>query len=182
MLHQISWTVFLTLTVLFLFIYYGFIVILYYRADLLYFLEKFSDRQLSAAKNGQRIPEPVFDIIGAVASEAPCEGPEDQLQFGPDEEDEIPAAIDELQAIPNSHLVGEFSAMIGEVKTLIRVIIESSETKENFEMLFCLILHKYPDLAGTSYQTQVNDFLIDESGDRFEFELTKAELDEYWTN
>jgi hypothetical protein len=43
----------------------------------------------------------------------------------------------------DTRLIGEFSEMVSEVKTLIRVINESSESKENFEMLFRLIIQKY---------------------------------------
>ena len=82
----------------------------------------------------------------------------------------------------DTHLLGEFSEMISEVKTLIRVINESSESKENFEMLFRLIVQKYETLAGTAYEEQVNDYLINEGADQFPFSLTLIELQSFWTN
>jgi hypothetical protein len=71
--------------------------------------------------------------------------------------------------------------MVSEVKTLIRVINESSETKENFEMLFRLIIEKYPAICGTPYQQQINDFLMEEGAPEFPFSLNETDLVNYWT-
>lgn len=72
--------------------------------------------------------------------------------------------------------------MVSEAKTLIRVINESSESKENFEMLFRLIVQKYAVLRGTPFQQQINDFLMAEGAPKFPFSLSEADLDSYWTD
>jgi len=72
--------------------------------------------------------------------------------------------------------------MVSEVKTLNRVINESSESKENFEMLFRLIVQKYPALRGTPYQQQINNFLMAEGAPEFPFSLSETDLENYWMN
>jgi len=111
---------------------------------------------------------------------------QEELSFGPtDNPDEL--SVQEpakSQAPPGSdgRLIVDFSEMVSEVKTLVRVINESSESKENFEMLFRLVVQKYPSLNGTAYEQQINDFLIAESLSQFPFPLNAEELKNYWLN
>lgn len=110
----------------------------------------------------------------------------EELSFGPadipDEELIQEPAKSQVIAGADSRLIGDFSEMVSEVKTLIRVINESSESKENFEMLFRLIVQKYPSLKNTAYEQQINDFLIAEGAPQFPFPLNTEDLKNYWLN
>jgi len=43
-------------------------------------------------------------------------------------------------------------------------------------MLFRLVVQKYPELSGTIFQDQVNDFLLSEGAPQFPFDLSLAEI------
>jgi hypothetical protein len=185
MLHQISWQTYVLSIILLLVLYYGYIGIFFYWTEIRAFCFRFSGTQPPLEVNGNSlIPVPEYEIMGQAKPDESPSGNENDLEFGPSDPDE-PLA-DEPQQTANlpgtdSRLISQFSEMISEVKTLIRVINESGETRENFEMLFKLIVQKYTELKGTPYQQQVTEFLMEESEGQFPFEITSAELQAYWT-
>lgn len=186
MLHQITWFTYVTTILFIAAVYYTYVGLSFYRAELRSLLFRLTGRQPAALQlSGSDLPLPDQSLAGAIKPEYTEFVAQEDLSFGPPDEVEEQPAARHLQvvsaAIPPTHLLGDFSEMISETKTLIRVINESSETKENFEMLFRLIVQKYPALAGTPYETQVNDYLISEGADQFPFPLTLAELESYWT-
>lgn len=157
--------------------YYGYVGINYYRLELQVLLFRFTGKNQAAVKTtGGDVALPAHEVAGAVKGDAIEYVGQSELHFGPpDEESTLPQTAD-------IHLLGEFSEMISEVKTLIRVINESSESKENFEMLFRLVIQKYHTLTGTPYETQVNDYLLNEGAGQFPFSLDLNELQNYWRN
>lgn len=186
MLHQISWFTYVTTILFIAAAYYAYVGLSFYRAELRNLLFRLTGRQPAAIQlSGSDLPLPAQNIAGAIKPEYTEFVAQEELSFGPPDEPEEQYAARHLQVVstsaPATHLLGEFSEMISETKTLIRVINESSETKENFGMLFRLIVQKYPALTGTTYETQVNDYLISEGADQFPFPLTLAELESYWS-
>lgn len=177
MLHQISWFNYAAAIAVLAIFYYGYVGLTYFRLELQAGLFRITGKRpaLSTLSGGD-IAIPAFEVAGAIkADDIEYVAPE-ELSFGPAEE------TDTAPSQPDIHLLGEFSEMISEVKTLIRVINESSESKENFEMLFRLVVQKYHSLAGTPYEAQVNDYLLNESADQFPFSLELNELQTYWRN
>lgn len=187
MLHQISWSTYAVSILLAITLYYLYVGLTFYRAEIQALIYRLLGKQPALKSSGKGdLQFSDYAIIGqAQPDDVTFVAPED-LSFGP------PESPDEWQtettassinpATPASRLVGDFSEMISEVKTLIRVINESSENKENFEMLFRLIVQKYPSLTGTAYQQQINDFLLDEGAAQFPFALSATDLENYWIN
>jgi hypothetical protein len=186
MLHQISWSTYTVTLISLVVLYYGYVGLAYFRPEIRSALKRLTggqpadvptthgDLQLADASV---MGKAQYDEVGFVS--------QDELLFGPadtDEPDEQPAGRINSSEAPNARLISSFSEMISEVKTLNRVINESSESKENFEMLFRLIVQKYPELTGTPFQEQVNDFLLSEGAPQFPFELSLAEIESYWIN
>lgn len=186
MLHQISWHAYIISTVLFLAVYYSFVVLAYYRADLHFFFLRLTGKQpaLKAGSEGL-IPAPEYDIMGAARPDSGTYAGENELEFAPAEipdDESDPLTATELLPPAGSKPALEFSDMAGEIKTLIRVINESGESQENFGMLFKLIIQKYPDLAGTDYRARINEYVLTESEGQFPFSLSLPELESYWSN
>ena len=184
MLHQISWFTYAVSILSLVIIYYAYVGLTFYRAEIQAIFYRLTGRQPALETSGKgdlQIPD--YDIMGKAQ---PDDVRADELSFGPadipdeQESDQTTKAI--IPAGTDSRLIGDFSEMVSEAKTLIRVINESSESKENFEMLFRLIIQKYPALAGTAYQQQINDFLLSEVAPQFPFSLTANDLKNYWTN
>jgi len=183
MLHQISWFTYTVTLIALVVFYYLYVGLTFYRTELQSSIYKFSGKQPAlkvAATSDLQIPD--YDIMGKAQAEDIDFVSAEELSFAPaDAADEVITAA----AVPvgtNNRLIGTFSEMVSEVKTLIRVINESSESKENFEMLFRLIIQKYPSLTGTPYQQQINDFLLEEGASEFPFPINEADLNNYWTN
>lgn len=167
--------------------YYGYVGLTFFRSELQAAIYRLTGKKpaISQISSGDfQVSD--YSIAGAIKPEDVDFVPQEELTFGPPEENETPVIQMPLSSTDNSspeiHLLGDFSEMVSEVKTLIRVINESSESKENFEMLFRLIIQKYPALAGTLYENQVNDYLINEGADQFPFPLSLNELESYWNN
>jgi hypothetical protein len=183
MFHQIPWQTYAISIVTLLILYYGYVAVFFFRTELSSFYLRLTGKQ-PAAEFNTLIPAPEYDIMGAAKPDSFPDAKEAVLEFGPsDNPDELPeeepaAAL--VSAFSDSRLIGPFSEMISEVKTLIRVINESVETRENFEMLFKLIVQKYPELKGTAHQHQVTEFLIEEGAGQFPFDITPEELEDYW--
>lgn len=187
MLHQISWFTYAVSILSLVIIYYAYVGLTFYRAEIQAIFYRLTGRQPALETSGKgdlQIPD--YDIMGKAQPDDVDFVRADELSFGPadltdeQESDQTTKAI--ISAGTDSRLIGDFSEMVSEAKTLIRVINESSESKENFEMLFRLIIQKYPALAGTTYQQQINDFLLSEGAPQFPFSLTATDLENYWTN
>lgn len=177
MLHQISWFIYGSVIIVVAIAYYSYVGLAFYRSELQAWIYRLTGKKPAVTQlSGGDVLIPAYEIAGAIQRDDIDFVTQQELSFGPPDETEAPPAAN-AQDIESL----DFSEMISEVKTVIRVINESSETKENFEMLFRLIVQKYPALAGTAYEAQVNDYLITEGADQFPFPLTLAELKSYWT-
>jgi hypothetical protein len=184
MLHQISWFTYAVSILSLITLYYLYIGLTFYRVELQSLIYKLMGKQPQAKTSGHGdLQLPDYTIMGEAQPDDVEFVTQDELSFGPSD---IPDEPHAEQVTPfegtDSRLIGDFSEMVSEVKTLIRVINESNESKENFEMLCRLIVQKYPALAGTVYQQQINDFLIAEGASQFPFPLTIADLENYWTS
>jgi hypothetical protein len=186
MLHQISWFTYAVSILSLVIIYYGYVGLTFYRAELKTAFYKLTGRQPALETFGKgdlQIPD--YDIMGKAQPGDVEFVRADELSFGPadltDEQESEQSTKAIIPAGSDSRLIGDFSEMVSEAKTLIRVINESSESKENFEMLFRLIIQKYPALTGTAYQQQINNFLLSEGVPQFPFSLTLTDLENYWT-
>lgn len=183
MLHQISWFTYGSSVIFIAIAYYGYVGLTFYRTELQAAIFKLTGKKPAVSQiSGGDFQIPEYNVTGAIKPEEVDFVAPEELSFGPPEDNDAPVITMPARNAQDIHLLGEFSEMISEVKTLIRVINESSETKENFEMLFRLIIQKYHSLAGTPYEDQINDYLINEGADQFPFSLTLTELQSYWTN
>ncbi|AMR29974.1 hypothetical protein A0256_00350 [Mucilaginibacter sp. PAMC 26640] len=183
MLHQISWFTYAVSIITLVILYYLYVGLTFYRSEFQTAIYKLTGKQpaLKATSNGDlQIPD--YDIMGKAQPEAVEFIKQEELNFGPAEDFDDQATEKIVPLETNSRLIGNFSEMVSEVKTLIRVINESSESKENFEMLFRLIVQKYSALRGTPYQQQINDFLMTEGAPEFPFSLNETDLTNYWTD
>jgi hypothetical protein len=185
MLHQISWFTYGSAIILIAITYYAYVGLTFYRSELRALRYRLTGKKPPVSQfSGGDFPIPAYDVAGAIQPDDVDFVSQDELSFGPPEESEAPVIqMPVASAATNPqdiHLLGDFSEMISEVKTLIRVISESGESKENFEMLFRLIVQKYLSLKGTPYETQLNDYLINEGAPQFPFSLTIADLQAYW--
>jgi len=182
MLHQISWFTYAVSILLLVCIYYLYVGLAFYRLEIQAVIYKLTGKQPSFENSGTGdIEFPDYAIMGKARPDDVDIVSQDELSFGPAE---IPYDKD-LQVVPtkiNNRLAGDFSDMLAEVKTLTRVINESGESRENFGMLFRLIIQKYHSLASTIYQERINDFLLDEDTAQFPFPLTISDLNNYWSN
>jgi len=182
MLHQISWFTYAVSIISLVVIYYLYVGLTYYRTEFQSFIFRLTGKQpalQTAVTSDLQIPD--YEITGKVQPEEIDFVPQEELSFAPADEREELAPADQVLSGTDSRLIGTFSEMVFEVKTLIRVINESSESKENFEMLFRLIVQKYPQLSGTPYQQQINAFLLSEGAPEFPFPLNENDLINYWT-
>jgi hypothetical protein len=187
MFHQVSWLTYSVSILSLTAVYYLYVGLTFYRVELQSGIYKTLGKEpvvKAAAYGDLQLPDDA--IMGRAQPDDVEFVSQEELTFAPaDDPEEIstqPPAKTPVAPGTDSQLIGEFSEMVSEVKTLIRVINESSESKENFEMLFCLIIQKYSALRGTAYQQRVNEFLINESEGLFPFGITYPELEEYWKN
>lgn len=187
MLHQISWFTYAVSILLLITIYYGYVGLAFYRTELQSLIYKITGRQPQLRSSGHGdLQLPDYEIMGKAQTDDVEFVNQDELSFGPSEiaDEELPAQAGQSKtpAGKDSRLIGEFSEMVSEVKTLIRVINESSESKENFEMLFRLIVQKYSSLSGSGYRQKINEYLLTEGAPQFPFSLTPDDLENYWNN
>lgn len=183
MLHQISWLTYSVSIISLVAVYYLYVGLTFFRSEFQSVIYKLTGRQPAIRASGQSdLQFPDHVIMGkAQPDEVEFVSPE-ELSFDPaDHSNEV---LTESPTIPGTEnrLTGDFSEMSSEVKTLIRVINESGESKENFGMLLRLIIQKYPALVGTAYEQQINDFLSAEGVPQFPFTLTADEVKSYWLN
>jgi hypothetical protein len=183
MLHQISWLTYAVSIISVIIIYYGYVGLNFYNKEFQAAFYKFTGKQpVTKAAGAGDLQIPEHDIMGKVLAEDIDFVSPEELSFAPNDDADEVIVLEPPVKVNNSYLISNFSEMISEVKTLIRVINESEESKENFEMLFRLIIQKYPALAGTPYQQQIIDFLLSEGVPEFPFPLTETDLTNYWTN
>jgi hypothetical protein len=184
MLHQISWFTYTVSTLMLCSMYYVYVGITFYRSELQSFINRISGRQpviKIAGKGDFEIPD--YSVTGIAQPSEISFIAQDELSFGPPEStDDLAQLQSPTPPGSDSRLISDFSEMVSEVKTLIRVINEYSESKENFEMLFRLIIQKYHSLSGTAYQKQINELMLNEGAPEFHFSLTETDLNEYWNN
>lgn len=185
MLQHLTWSAYVMGIILTAVIYYTFIGLTYFRhelGNLFYRLSGKSPRQLNISRGDLILPAP--DIVGATRNDGMDIIDQEELVFAsPDEERPATGIVQSTRpTAADAHLLGDLSEMVSETKTLIRVINESNESKENFEMLFRLVVQKYPDLAGTVYEDQINAYLLKGAAELFPFALTNSELQTYWLN
>lgn len=185
MLQHLTWTAYLTGIIIIAVIYYVLIGLTYYQHELgnaFYRLSGKQPRQLTPS--GDDLILPLADIVGSTRTDGMDIVDQEELVFASsDEERPITGIVQSIRpTAADAYLLGDLSEMVSETKTLIRVINESNESKENFEMLFRLVVQKYPELAGTVYEDQINAYLLKEGADLFPFTLTNSELQTYWLN
>jgi len=185
MLQHLTWSAYFTGIIIIAVIYYAIVGLIYYRHELGNVLRRLSGKpvtQLITSKGDLFFPS--ADIVGGTHTDGVDLIDQEELVFAsPDDEKPENGIIQPFRpASADAHLLGDLSEMVSETKTLIRVINESNESKENFEMLFRLLIQKYPDLAGTVYEEQINVYLLKEAADLFPFTLTNSELQTYWLN
>jgi hypothetical protein len=175
MLESISWPTYLVSIFVLTLIYYGWVSLTFYRTELAATFKKTSERNVP---NGKPLTDDDLMVIGQPAPQDEVVAGDQELQFGPPDADEptVPAPI--TTSAPQQ--VSEFSEMVGEVKTLIRVVAESSESRDNFEMLFALIIQKYPGLSATDYRSKIIEYLLAESQGKFLFALSEEDLIQLW--
>lgn len=185
MLQHLTWSAYLTAIVITAAIYYVLIGLTYYRHELRNAISRLSGkqpRQLNSSRGDLILPS--GDIVGGIRTDGMDIVDQEELVFAsPDDDQPVTALIQSIRlTAADAYLLSDLSEMVAETKTLIRVINESNESKENFEMLFRLVVQKYPDLAGTVYEDQINAYLLKEAADLFPFTLTNSELQTYWLN
>ncbi|MGN6396693.1 MAG: hypothetical protein ACTHMI_14075 [Mucilaginibacter sp.] len=185
MLQHLTWSAYLTAIVITAAIYYVLIGLTYYRHELGNAFNRFSGKQpRQLHPSGGDLILPSADVVGGTRTDGMDIVDQEELVFAsPDEDRQVTDLIQLIRpTAADAHLLGDLSEMVAETKTLIRVIKESNESKENFEMLFRLVVQKYPDLAGTVYEDQINAYLLKAAADLFPFTLTNSELQTYWLN
>lgn len=182
MLSEVSWTTYGTLILIAATGYYLVVGIMYYRTDAIGLLSRLTGRKFPGkSSSANDFPVPDYEIMGPVSAEPVGLVEPEAVTFAATKEDELTGYPADVQPVDIAAMVSDFSEMIAEAKTLVRVIKECDEPKENFEMLYRLVIRKYPVLKGTAYQQKVDDFLLAESSS-FPFALTAAELTTYWDN
>ena len=185
MLQHLTWSAYFTGIILIALIYYAIVGLTFYRHELDKVFRRLSGKapvQLNTTRGDLVLP--VADIVGNIRTDGMDIVDQEELIFAlPDEERPASGMVQPIRSTAaDAYLLGDLSEMVSETKTLIRVINESNESKENFEMLFRLLVQKYPDLAGTVYEEQINAYLLKEGEDLFPFTLTNSELQTYWLN
>ncbi|WP_143822411.1 hypothetical protein [Mucilaginibacter pedocola] len=175
MLQQITWTAYAATVIILTIIYYLCILPAFYREDIKRAVHKFTGRKQALAVAGDTdLLLPEGEIMGRALPEAAAIVAPEELSFAPPDEAE---AIRDPASIV---LESDHAEMAFEVETLIKVIRGSDESKEDFGMLFRLIIQKYPSVAGTAYQQVIDQLLLNESASGFPFELNEQEIKNYW--
>jgi len=185
MLHQISWFTFGASIISVILIYYVYVGIAFYQAELKSAFYRLTGKQPACKTNAAGdLQLPDYAIMGKAQTNDVAYISQEELSFGPvdfpDSAMEEDQQLDPLEK--DSKLTRDFSDMVSELKTLIRVVDESGESKENFEMLLTLIIQKYPALAGTGYSDKIKKFLLEAGVPHFSFPLSASDLDNYWLN
>ncbi len=182
MLEQFTWqqyTLSITGTAL---IYYAIIGLLYYRDG----LSRLLPGRISSGKQQSLAsyqPEPGTNpgqddeetLLGKPATEegTSISGMED-LMFAQDKE--RPLSPEEEPYL----LLGSIPDLLNEFKTLISIVAETGESKEEFLSLFHFIISKYNPVSKSRYRQAINQYMLENSKDRFSFSLSEEELNVLW--
>lgn len=175
MLEHISWPAYLAGALSTSLAYYGWMGLRFYRTEIASVLRK---KQTAGPVPSTTAGISEDDVFGAIPPDPEQVLDGDELSFGPAEPDQETTETE--TAFPLSSQVSEFSEMVGEVKTLIRVVGDFPESQKNFEMLFGLIIQKYAGLSDTPFREKINEFLLAESGQHFPFALSSEDLNQLW--
>lgn len=187
MLQQFSWPAYFALTGALAAIYYACIGLRFFKHELKCIIGRLTGQSLkfSDAPHGD-LYIPVDDVVGSISDPGTDVIVQDELVFAGDTEEDAEPGPQLMQPErivgSDASLLGEVSEMVSEAKTLVRVVAETHESKENFETLFRLLVQKYPNLAGSAYEAQISNFLLQDVAEAFPFPLTRAELQSYWFN
>ncbi|HEY4196421.1 MAG TPA: hypothetical protein VGM63_12850, partial [Mucilaginibacter sp.] len=127
MLHQISWFTYGFTVLIIVITYYGYVSLTFYRTELGTAIYRLAGKKPPVANlSGGDFQIPDYNVAGAIKPENVDFIQQEDLSFGPPEENDVPViTMPVTPAIHNAqdiHLVGDFSEMVSEVKTLIRVI------------------------------------------------------------
>lgn len=185
MFHQISWTAYGIGVLLTAAIYYAIIGLTFYKTGLRNLFNRLRGRtRPHTSLSAGDLPLPDYSIVGPTRTDDVDYVPQDELVFGPAEGADKDPSSPSPSGTPTTDIdpPEAYSGMIAEVKTLVRVINESGEPKENFELLFRLIIGKYPELAGSAAEQLVNDYLLSEGVAELPFPLNEQELKTLWLN
>lgn len=182
MLEQFTWqqyTLCITGTAL---IYYAIIGLLYYRDE----LSRLLSRRLSSGKQQYSAyyqPEPENNsgqddeeiLLGKPAPEegTSISGMEDLMLT---EDEERPLSPEEEPYL----LLGSIPDLLDEFKSLISIVAETGESKEEFLSLFHFIISKYNPVSKSRYRKAINQYMLENSKDRFSFPLSEEELNVLW--
>lgn len=153
-----------------LLIYYLIVAVCCYRQEFGAFLKERVKQSapLSKTENG-------YNAMGAVK--------EDAAEMSLVESRDIDFAGPEEVAAPRDKnkmlLLGGLADFMHELKTLVRITIESEDTKENFLSLFGLIAGKYSQLMDGSFNESIISYVQDSS---LPFHLSQNELEAVLTN
>ncbi|SEN05508.1 hypothetical protein SAMN05192574_102313 [Mucilaginibacter gossypiicola] len=155
-------------------LYYLLVLGHYYRQE----ITAFFHREKGAPPSVTKAPLP--DVFGQVRS--------DDTEMAVISADELAFADndggDELSTEPmpdKVFLLGGLADFQQELKTLVRITIESQDTRENFLDLLRLVASGYPPLADQQYIGPIASMLLENSGD-FPFELKEADIREALIN
>jgi hypothetical protein len=150
--YYLTWGVFGLAMAAALLIYYLIVAICCYRQELGAFFKGRSVQPISAAKK-----EDGYNGMGEVKedeAEMNLVNSHD-LDFAGSEE--MPADRDKIKVL----LLGSMADFMHELKTLVRITIESEDTKENFICLFRLIASKYPQLTDGAFNGAIVSYVQD---------------------
>jgi hypothetical protein len=155
-------------------LYYLLVLGRYYRQEITVFFH----REKPEPSSGTKVALPA--VFGQVQS--------DDTEMAVISADELAFADndggDELSTEPMPDQVfrlGGLADFQQELKTLVRITIESQDTKENFLDLLRLVASGYPPLADQRYIGQITAMLLENSSD-FPFELRAADIQEALIN
>ncbi|WP_147238702.1 hypothetical protein [Mucilaginibacter hurinus] len=182
MLQQISWAAYAATIFFTAVIYYGYVMLTYYRSELTGTFRRLTGKAPLKQQTGGDLLLPELSVLGATRQDGVDHIAHDELLFEPEnEETAAGSTVLPIGNVARSALSDTLAEMIGETKMLIRVINESGESQENFELLFRLIIQKYPELTNTPYEDQVNHFLLGEGAEQLPFTLSLSQLKTYWS-
>lgn len=179
MIQSITWKQFGMAAVSAGLLYYLIILLQYYRQELIAFFKSRGKRPGEAPgeppvnKTDQqvfgaiRIDEAEMDVVKAEEL--------DFAAFEPDTTD-LPENGD-----TKNLLLGEVADLMQELKVLLRVTKDTGDTKENFLMLFRLLVSKHPRIPSAAYGKSIAISIMDDSAN-LPFELTQTELEQEFTN
>lgn len=198
MLHQFTWQQFLVAALILSLIWYGAIILLFYRKRILEILSGKSrptspSEPLTHAWNEDFEDEPLTDEENLMGKPALPEGMTRlsmaQFGFAPNlskttvEQESIKNGEQDT-AIENESTDDDRERqqslvpdVLEELKSIFHILETEQGTKRDFISLFGLVSSKYPKIKGTSSQQALNDYIRE----NLSFSITDKELDNLWS-